>query len=495
MTKRLLILLFLCLLWPFSAFAAEKVTIVYQNDLHGWVFPASTRTGMADMAAILTSMFNQQPNAFYTMAGDLFTGPDLPQAMKGSAALGVWNRFWEALSNQGFGERVLISAGNHEFDYGVPEPGAFLSGLLCANLVDKENEPYYTPFKVVETSTGLRVGFLGILLQKNPGVLRAIGSKQLQVISPLKAVKRFVPEMGSLDLTVLMIHDDLTRIISLAQDLPGELGVDLIFSGHNHVLLNSPVSANGIPIFQAGAMNSYYGVAEVSVAQGKVLRVENRLVETIPSPLDHAALTLKEISDELKGERVATLKRPLMGACLRGRENSLGDFVTDAFRWATHTDVAMTNSSSLRKGFRVFPGEPRVLREGDFRNMTPYRDRLVTGEVSGTQILEILEGEAAHFMNQVSGITYTIDADQPQGQRVSGVKIDGRPLVPPRMYTLTHNAFCTRPRNVQKYLHLVPGAIKWKETQVMDYEALIQYARHLKVIDYPSEGRRVRRLP
>lgn len=494
-TKRLIILLLLWVLWPFPAFAAHKVTLVYQNDLHAWVFPSSTRMGLGGMARTLIPIFKAQPNAFYTMAGDLFTGPNLPEAMKGAAALTVWNRFWETLSAKGYGQRVLISAGNHEFDYGVPDREAFLSGLLCANLLDSAGSPYYTPYKVVETATGLKVGFLGLLLKGNHRVHRAIAEKELRVISPLKAVKRFVPDMGRLGLTVLMIHDDLTNIMKLAADLPSELGVDVILSGHNHVVLKSPVKQDGIYIFQAGAMNSYYGVAVVRVAHGEVLSVDNRLMETLPSPLNHATLRLKETADGLKGEQVALLKRPLSGAYLRGHENNLGDFVTDAFRWATRTDVAMTNSSSLRKGFRVFPGEPKVLREGDFKDITPFRDPLVKGDVSGAQIMQILEGEAEHFMNQVSGLTYAIDAKRPAGKRVVNAEINGRPVRPDRMYTLTHNAFCTRPQNMTRYLHLEPGAVAWKKTEVVDYEALIQYARHLKVIDYPVDGKRIRRLP
>ncbi|MDZ7697316.1 MAG: metallophosphoesterase [Deltaproteobacteria bacterium] len=98
------------------------MTIIYQNDLHAWIFPSSTRMGMAGMARILEPLFKADPNSFYTMAGDLFTGPDFPDDMKGVAVLAVWNRFYERLSNQGFGQRVLMSAGNHEFDYGVPRP-------------------------------------------------------------------------------------------------------------------------------------------------------------------------------------------------------------------------------------------------------------------------------------------------------------------------------------------------------------------------------------
>ena len=108
-----------------SSVAAEKVTIIYQNDLHGWLFPSSTRIGMAQIARIITPVFEKNPNSFYAMSGDLFTGPSFPDRMKGVSELNIWNYFWEQFEKQGFGDRLVISAGNHEFDYGVPAPGSF----------------------------------------------------------------------------------------------------------------------------------------------------------------------------------------------------------------------------------------------------------------------------------------------------------------------------------------------------------------------------------
>jgi len=496
MKRRFIFTFLFILICPFYAGAAQEVTIVYQNDLHAWVFPCSTQMGMAGMARRIEPIFKKNPNAFYTMAGDLFTGPILPDNLKGTGALGIWNRFWKAMAHQGFGQRVLISAGNHEFDYGVPEPVSFSSGLLCANLLDRENHPYYTPFKVVKTANGLRVGFIGLLLNKDHRVQKAISKKELRLISPLNAVNRFVPKMGPLDLTVLMVHDDLRNILTLAGRLSPELGVDLILSGHDHVILDPPLEQKHVFIFQAGAMNRYYGILRVRVDNGKVIGMENRMLENIPSPLDRAILRLKEVSDGMKGKEVAILKRSLLGVCTRGRENSLGDFVTDAFRRATRSAVAMTNSGSLRREMWVFPGEARTLREGDFKNMTPFQNHLVVGTVTGAQIRAILEGDAVHFVNQVSGITYSMDADRPEGNRVLEIKIGERPLVADKAYTLTHNSYCARPENMRTYLHLKPGSIQWKKTPLLDYEALIQYARHLKVIDYPSEGAgRIKRLP
>ncbi len=491
MKKRRFLTLFVLLTLSISipSAAQEKVTIIYQNDLHGWLFPASTKAGMVQVAQILTPVFEKNPNSFYAMAGDLFTGPNLPEGMRGVSELKMWNYFWERFAKQGFGERVVISAGNHEFDYGVPAPGSFWSGLLCANLVTGENIPYYLPYKVIQCESGFRIGVIGLLMTGNGSVLRTIVKKGLKMIPMLQAVKRYIPEMGRLDLTVLMIHDHMKHIVGLAETVPAGLGVDMILSGHNHLVFDQPLVKNGIYIFQAGAMNGCYGEVDLTVSDGRITSMKNRIVELIPSPLDHVTMAVKETVDELGGKRFAVLKHSLSGGYLRRQENSLGDFVTDAFRWATGTDVAMTNSSSLRRDFWVYPGESALLNEGDFKAMCPFQNHLVVGKATGAQIMQIIEGDALAVSNQVSGITYTVDPERPPGKRVIKAKINGKPVSLDRVYTLTHNSFCSRPENMKKYLHLEPGSIEWKETNLVDYQVLIDYARQLKVIDYPSEGK------
>lgn len=468
--------------------AAEKVTIIYQNDLHGWLFPSSTGVGMVEMTRILSPLFRENPNSFYAMSGDLFTGPNLPDKMKGLAELEIWNHFQREMEGQGFGDRVLISAGNHEFDYGVPAPHSFWSGLLCANLLTAKNRPFYIPSRVIQCRSGLKVGFVGLLLTGDRRVLAATGAEGLKMIPMLEALKKAIPAMGDLDLTVLMIHDTMGKILRLARALPPNLGVDLILSGHDHIVQEEPIRENGIYIFQAGAMNLYYGRVDLSVEDRKVVAVKNRIVTQIPSPLEHVTLLIKEEVDALAGKSVALLKRPLSGVGQRREENSLGDFVTDAFRWATGTDVAMTNSSSLRMDLRVYQDRYRRLNRGDFKAVCPFRDHLVVGRLTGAQIIEILEGDAVNFTNQVSGITYRVDLGKPPGKRVVEAKIGGAPVSLERVYTLTHNDYCTRPENMGKYLHLAPRSVAWKKTELIDYEVVTDYARHLKVIDYPTAG-------
>jgi len=39
---------------------------------------------------------------------------------------------------------------------------------------------------------------------------------------------------------VLMVHDNMGNIVRLAKALPAELGVDVILSGHNHLMFEQP---------------------------------------------------------------------------------------------------------------------------------------------------------------------------------------------------------------------------------------------------------------
>ena len=469
-------------------YARENVTLIYQNDIHGWLFPSSVRTGMVEMERLLARLFEDEPNSFFAVSGDLFTGPDFPAGMRGSMERSIWNRFHESLAAKGFGDRVLLSAGNHEFDYGVPAPGSFSSRLLCANVVNKDGSPYFTPYKLIRTKKDFTAGFVGLLLEGSGAVVRLLKREGLEIISMKSAVERFVPEMGHPDLTVLMVHAGLPEIVKMLRSLPDDLGVDVVLSGHDHLVLEEPLCIQGVYVFQSGAINHAYGRAELVLDSGRVLEIRNRIVEMKPSPLAHAVMRAKEEVDARRGKMLAKVRNPLLGVSLRNRENGLGDLVTDAFRWATGADVAMTNSSSLRTDFLVYPGTTRELFEGDIRVLCPYGNRLVVGEVTGEKMMKILEGEAESFRNQVSGMHYRVDLGRPVGKRVVQAVVGGKPLSAARVYTLAHNSYCTRPENMEKYLHVEPGSIQWKSTGLVDRDAVKRYVEHLEIVDYETDG-------
>lgn len=41
---------------------------------------------------------------------------------------------------------------------------------------------------------------------------------------------------------------------------------------------------------------------------------------------------------------------------------------------------------------------------------------------------------------------------------------------------------------MKRYLHIKPGSVVWKRTSFLCHQVLSDYAKHLKIIDYPCDG-------
>jgi 5'-nucleotidase len=64
----------------------------------------------------------------------------------------------------------------------------------------------------------------------------------------------------------------------------------------------------------------------------------------------------------------------------------LGDLVADAQRAATHADIALMNPGGLRSDLRAGP-----VTWGDVLTLHPFANRLITLDMTGAQLLAVLE--------------------------------------------------------------------------------------------------------
>ena len=121
-------------------------------------------------------------------------------------------------------------------------------------------------------------------------------------------------------------------------------------------------------------------------------------------------------------------------------DSPVGRLVTDAMREAAGADLAFLNSGGLRKDLEAGPLAPRNLYA-----LMPFNGDLMKGTLKGSQVLEALEHSAAQRSTegadetsflQVSGLRFAYDASRPEGERVLGVEVAGRPLDPEARYTV-----------------------------------------------------------
>ena len=95
---------------------------------------------------------------------------------------------------------------------------------------------------------------------------------------------------------------------------------------------------------------------------------------------------------------------------IRGRETNLGDFVADAVRIRTKTDICLFNAGGIRDSLKA-----GTITYGDLIAVMPFSSQVCVSKLSGQQIIDALEwgaarlpgGEPGAFL-QVSGLSYEI---------------------------------------------------------------------------------------
>ena len=124
---------------------------------------------------------------------------------------------------------------------------------------------------------------------------------------------------------------------------------------------------------------------------------------------------------------------------VRGYETALGNFLADVARAWMHTDVGLINGGAIRINDNVPPGP---LRKYDMEGIFYYPDTLVDFEVTGQQLLDMLNNAVSRVdvgegrFLQVSGIKFTYHGGPPFTVAAADVAVNGKPLDLGAKYTV-----------------------------------------------------------
>ena len=140
-------------------------------------------------------------------------------------------------------------------------------------------------------------------------------------------------------------------------------------------------------------------------------------------PGDPGARRLTDAAQKLVAARVGRvvgqLQQPMTRALSAAGESTLGDLVADAQRTATHADIALMNPGGLRSDLRAGP-----VTWGDVLTLHPFANHLITLDMTGAQLLAVLEEQwplASNALPRIlktSGLYYSWDPARPAGARI-----------------------------------------------------------------------------
>ena len=454
-----------------------KTIILHSNDVHGAI------DGYAYIAALRDKFLSMgATDVILADAGDFSQGTIYVSTNKGETAITMMNA---AMYD-------VVTLGNHEFDFGYAQlvqnlEKATFTTLCCNVYLDETGETILPGWSLYETSTGLKIGFVGIetpetATKVNPGLITEISFSAFDDL--YAAAQKAVDEVRAEepDLVVALAHLGVDaesaangyRSIDLLDKVTG---IDFVIDGHSHTVMTGAEA--GQPVQSTGTKFANIGVVVID-NENKAIE-DNFLLATANLAKDEevaaAAEEIMTAVDEVYNTAFATTEVLLNGEKAPGNrteETNLGDLITDAMVWSVVKEggieqvepnqvVGITNGGGIRATI-----EAGDITMKDINTVLPFGNTVAVIYVTGEELLEALEAstfstpEAIGGYPQTSGIEWVLDTTIPydQGdvytlngkessyfapasiQRVTINAINGEAFDPAATYAVVTNNFC-----------------------------------------------------
>jgi 2',3'-cyclic-nucleotide 2'-phosphodiesterase / 3'-nucleotidase len=305
-----------------------KLRILETTDIHVHVhsydyyrdMPDDT-VGLGRVAKLVEKARSEAKNTLLFENGDFLQGNPLGDLMayeRGFKA-GDTHPIIRAMNQMKFDAGTL---GNHEFNYGLEFLAKSLAGskfpTVCANVAKgqlagaaRSDDTLVRPYVILDrevmdeagTAHRLRVGVIGFtppqIMQWDQQHLRG----KVDTRDIIESAKAWVPEMRErgADIVIALAHSGISNATPQGKDENAALylafvpGIDVILTGHSHLVFPGPVfkdrpgidfekgTLNGIPAVMAGFWGSHLGQIDLTLQKsGSDFKVIGHSVGALP---------------------------------------------------------------------------------------------------------------------------------------------------------------------------------------------------------------------
>jgi 5'-nucleotidase len=466
------------------------VQIIGSNDYHGRL-AAGPR-----LAAYVKAARAANPNTVFAAAGDLVGATTFESFIqKDKPTIDVMNEAGLDVS----------AVGNHEFDAGYddlvnrimapydadtnPQGGAEWK-YLGANVKFKDDGSDALEGTWIQDFGDVEVGFVGAVTEDLPSLVSADGIADIEVTDIVDATNEAATELkdAGADVVVLLVHEGAGGTSYASATTPGTAfgdivngvspDVDAIISGHTHLAYNHSVpvpawvaeerAVTERPVVSAGQYGENLNklVFTVDNATGEVQAKTQEIVPFANFPATGDAAT-QAIVNEANAEAAVLGAEPLGkieagfsrakfvgGAENRGGESTLNNLVAEVQRWSTDTEIAFMNPGGLRADM---PGTgtdyPRTVTYKNAADVQPFANTILTMGLTGSSIKKVLEQQWQRTaggtvpsrpflkLGVSNGFEYTYDPTRAEGDRITGMWLDGEAIEAGTTYQVAANAF------------------------------------------------------
>ncbi len=537
--------------------AGTRLKVLHLNDSHSHLQAGELMLQRGDTAtscrvggmARVGQFLRQQTAAAEVPVLRLHAGDAVQGTLYASQFAGTADA--EVLNAIGFDALTL---GNHEFDGGDAWLAAFLDRLqmpvLSANLqvpADHVLAGRYAP-SVVRDIAGSRVGIVGLTIADKTLASSQPGP-QVRLVDELTALRAAVAQLQAAGVgrIIVLSHCGYDRMQSLAAQVPA---IDLIVDGDSHSLLGDfsawglasagPYPTRGrnadgdlVCIVQAWEYGKVVGEVDLlfngdrlqaCTGHSHLLLAPDEPAATLPAPARQAAgarLTPMAAAPDLArliagyqarlGQQLALQvgaaaqelphrRLPAAADARLALGSRIAPLVAQAYwQQLPQADVALVNAGAVRGGLMAGP-----IRYEDLYTLLPFSATLVTFELSGAQLRQVLEDAVDHSLTggstgafpYVYGMRFSVDASQPAGQRLGPIALQPRgaaafePLKAEGRYCLVTNSYLAAGRDGYRLLGQLRHQGGAQDSGHEATEAFVRWVRQCS-----AAGRKVEPLP
>ncbi len=455
----------------------DTITILHVNDSHSTLEAIGprdanlegTQGGISRAATVIGMTKMTEQNVLTLHGGDVFIGDFFFNKFLGVAE-------FQLMASLGFD---AMAVGNHEFDLtpayldtalrnSFPPGYGFPLISSNVNLDDPTVQPlkdYIFPF-ITKQVGNVKVGMFSLLTPETNLFSQPDSAKVSDDIAGTALV--MIDTLNSLgcDLIICLSHLGIFYDQDLAANIPG---INIIISAHDHLRTDQPVEITDplggtTYIVQADAFYKCIGKMKIAVSQSGMELIDYSLInldETIPeeptvkATIDGLIAEIENTWGPVYSQQIGTATDFFEEVATNLGENGphdtpIGNFVTDAYRWKTGTEIGITVGGStaqpIYQGPLVGADAFRVVGYG-FNTVNGLGFRIVKFKLTGADLIAGLELglSMAEFndelLPQVSGMKYYYNLARPSFSRIEYVEVGGVPIDLQQEYYITSNEF------------------------------------------------------
>ena len=433
--------------------ATKKLTILHANDFHGQISfrIAEDYTlvgGISLLSSYIKKVRREEDAVFCAICGDILQDNIQNACSKGINTVRLLNLIMSD----------ALSLGNHEMEYGLAHLLIFKeciqTPILCANLlVQPLDKPLFEPSMVFDVN-GIKVLAIGVIPENFMSGIMAdeFCSTMLSYKDTYEAIRTEIRRHKNeqIDLTVVMSHYGIDGDRLLAQNMPGDVKVDVILGGHSHIKMEKEEIVGGTLIVQSNYGMTHIGRLDLDIdpERGGIAGYTWELIEIndalcdfdteADSYVDHVLYDRNSLrNDSMICEFAACYEHKS-----RLEETDLGDLIADAFLDIYKPDFVIVQSGSLR----LKSCGPDVKLES-LKKLYPYDDNFVHVTLTGREVRQAFsylfslkpDGSVMNGTFQYSrGFKLVADMEKykERGCRMEYIGLNGEKIDDERSYTV-----------------------------------------------------------